>query len=71
LSSTGQRNTFIEHFCWTTKVQRLSRPLVQSESGPVQVGLREDDEVNRPGFNGDLALLNVLIGAAGFRLSRR
>ncbi len=35
-SSTGQRNTLVEHFCWGREVQRLSRPLVWLMSGPVQ-----------------------------------
>ena len=26
-SSTGQRNTLVEYFCWGTEGQRLSRPL--------------------------------------------
>jgi hypothetical protein len=25
--STGQRNTFVEHFCWATEGQRLSRAI--------------------------------------------
>ena len=39
-SSTGQRNALVERFCWGTEGQRLSRPLVQLKSGPVQVRLR-------------------------------
>ena len=35
--STGQRNIFIEYFCWRMKGQRLSRPLVELKSSPVQI----------------------------------
>jgi len=41
LHSTGQRNSLIEYVCWTSKVKRLARALVQSKSNPIQVRLRE------------------------------
>ena len=44
-SSTGQRNTLVEYFCWGAEVQRLSRPLVQLTSGPVQVRLRASGQI--------------------------
>jgi hypothetical protein len=34
-SATGPRNTLVEHFYWGTEGQRLSRPLVQLQSGPL------------------------------------
>ncbi len=37
--STGQRNTLVEYFCWTSKVKRLAWTLVQSQSGPIQLCL--------------------------------
>jgi len=45
LHSTGQRNSFIEYVCWTSKVKRLARTLVQSKSDPIQVRLREGGEI--------------------------
>ena len=44
-SSTGQRNTPIEYFCWGTEAQRLSRPLVQFQSCSVQFCLRASGQV--------------------------
>ena len=40
LHSTGQRNSFIEIVCWTSKVKRLARTLVQSKSDPTRGGTR-------------------------------
>ena len=41
LHSTGQRKSFIEYVCWTYKVKRLARTLIQSKSDLIQVRLRE------------------------------
>ena len=45
LGSTGQRNKFIKYVCWTSKVKRLSRALVQSKCDPIQVRLREGGQI--------------------------
>ena len=45
LGSTGQRNKFIKHVCWTSKVKCLAGALVQSKSDPIQVRLRESREI--------------------------
>jgi hypothetical protein len=39
-SSTGQRNTLIEYFCWGTEVQRLPKPLDASDR--LRRGLHRD-----------------------------
>ena len=44
-SSTGQRNTLIEYFCWGAEVKCLSRPLIQATSGAVQVRLRASGQI--------------------------
>jgi len=43
--STGPRNTFVEHSCSGTEGERLSRPLVSLQRGPVQVCLRVSGQV--------------------------
>jgi hypothetical protein len=45
LHSTGQRNSFIEHICWTLKVKRLARTLIESKSNSIQVRLREAGQI--------------------------
>jgi hypothetical protein len=50
LSSTGQRNSFVEYVCWTSKVKRLARTLVQSKSDPIQVRLREGGQIRSVGI---------------------
>jgi hypothetical protein len=44
-SSTGQRNSFVEYVCWTSKVNRLARTLVPSKSDPIQIRLREGGQI--------------------------
>jgi hypothetical protein len=62
--STGQRNTLVEHFCWGTEGQCLSRPLVELQSGPVQVCLRVSGQVGA--FREILVqeTVRVLVGSA-------
>ncbi len=45
LSSTAQRTTLVEHFCWGAEGQGLSRPLVPLKSSPAQVCLGASGEV--------------------------
>ena len=45
LHSTGQRKSFIEYVCWTYKVKRLARTLIQSKSDLIQVRLREGGQL--------------------------
>jgi hypothetical protein len=45
LRSTGQRNSLIEYVCWTSKVKRLARTLIESKSNPIQVRLREAGQI--------------------------
>jgi hypothetical protein len=45
--STGQRNSFIEYVCWTSKVKRLARTLVQSRSDPIQARLGDGGQIRR------------------------
>ena len=45
LALNGSGNSFIEYVCWTSKVKRLARTLIESKSNPVQVRLREAGQI--------------------------
>ncbi len=45
LGSTGQHNNFVEYLCWTAKVKRLARTLIQSKCNPIQIRLREGGQI--------------------------